>query len=187
MERIDGSKQFPIGSFLPHFSLTQATPLGSELSVIDDTYLRGGDAALVVFTCNHCPYVKGSQQGLLTAIEPYLPSNRLRVVAISANDAARYPEDSFDAMRANASIYPFPYLYDESQEVAKLFDAACTPEVYLFDSAGVLVYHGGIVDTPREPSRVTVNYLGAALKQVFAGEMVDPSFVRSIGCSIKWR
>lgn len=108
---------------------------------------------------------------------------------ISSNDANKYPEDSFDKMaeKVVTKNISFPYLYDESQEVAKAFDAACTPEFYLFTPEGVLVYHGAINDSPRDSSKVTKDYLSDAVAAVIKGETPSPQFVHPLGCSIKWK
>ena len=82
---------------------------------------------------------------------------------------------------------PYPYLYDESQQVARMFDAACTPEFYLFDSSLTLVYHGTINDSPRDPAKVTRDYLSKAIESVLAGQVPEPQFVHPLGCSIKWK
>lgn len=183
MERTDASDRFPIGSSLPAFSLPDVS--GKH---IDATYFEGARAALVIFTCNHCPYVKGSDRMLHDIIARYQPEG-LKVIAISSNDAAQYPEDSFDKMKEKAAAlkFSFPYLYDESQNVAKLFDAACTPECYLFDSGCKLVFHGTISNSPRHPDKVTTDYLSAAVESALAGKKPEPAFVHPIGCSIKWK
>jgi peroxiredoxin len=183
MERTTGSEKFPLGSTLPEFVLPNVD--GRQVS---DQYLREGKMALVVFTCNHCPYVKGSESQLVEIASRYA-ADGLRVVTISSNDAVKYPEDSFEKMKekAQALKLPYPYLYDESQEVARLFDAACTPECYLFDSSGVLVFHGAINDSPKNLAGVSRAYLAKAVEQLHQGKRPDPSEAHPLGCSIKWR
>lgn len=183
MERENRSTKLPIGSTLPSFSL-----LNVNNDKVDAGYFSGAKAALVAFTCNHCPYVKGSEEMLIEIVRKY-QSEGLKAVTINSNDAEQYPEDSFENMQRKAKEMnlPYPYLYDQSQEVAKLFDAECTPEFFLFDSAQKLVYHGTINDSPRDPLKVTKNYLRAAVEQVLAGQKPDPAFVNPLGCSIKWR
>ena len=183
MERDSSSERFPLGSKLPSFDLPAAA--GGNIT---DHYLTEGKAGLVAFGCNHCPYVKGSEDMLVRIVEKFTPLG-LRCVMISSNDANKYPEDSFDKMaeKVVAKSIPFPYLYDESQEVAKAFDAACTPEFYLFTPEGVLVYHGAINDSPRDPSKVTRDYLSDAVAAVIKGETPSPQFVHPLGCSIKWK
>ncbi|MCO6432107.1 MAG: thioredoxin family protein [Deltaproteobacteria bacterium] len=182
MEREAKSSKFPIGSKLPIFTLPAAQ--GGEAG--SDT-LTGAKLSLVAFTCNHCPYVKGSEEMLVATVREF-EGQGLRAIAISSNDAAQYPEDGFDAMKVKAEKMnlPYPYLYDEGQQVARLFDAECTPEVYLFNENGVLIYHGAINDSPRDPSKVTVNFIEKAIKQALSGGSPDPAFERPIGCSIKW-
>lgn len=183
MERDNASGKFPLGSSLPSFSLPNV-----DGTTIDDSYLRAGKAALVVFSCNHCPYVKGSDQLLIeTSIK--FASAGLKVVAINSNDAAKYPEDSFERMKEKAErlSLPFPYLYDESQEVARLFDAACTPECYLFDSSQKLVFHGAICESPKDSGASRANFISKAIGQLTAGETIKPAFIHPIGCSIKWK
>jgi hypothetical protein len=113
----------------------------------------------------------------------------LKAIAISSNDAAKYPEDSYEKMRERAASMdlPYPYLYDESQKVARAFDAACTPELYLFDGSRKLVYHGTINDSPRDPTKVTRDYLSDAIGAVLGGAVPNPQFVHPLGCSIKWK
>lgn len=183
MERQTSSSSFTIGSRLPQFSLPSVS--GEDLG---SSHLQGAKAALVAFTCNHCPYVKGSEEMLVRIFKEFAPQG-LRALAISSNDAAQYPEDGFEKMKEKASsmALPYPYLYDESQRVARLFDAACTPEFYLFDSQGNLAYHGAINDSPRDAARVTKDYLSQAIQSVLAGNKPAPSFVNPLGCSIKWK
>lgn len=183
MQRESTSSKFPLGSKLPAFELKNVD--GKQTG---SGYLAGAKAALVVFSCNHCPYVKGTDEMLLRIVSRFAPEG-LKTVAISSNDAAQYPEDSFEKMKEKAISMrlPFPYLYDETQEVAKAFDAACTPEMYLFDSQSKLVYHGTINDSPRDPSKVTKDYLSAAIASVLEGGTPEPQYVHPVGCSIKWK
>lgn len=183
MERTAKSTIFDLGSAIPSFNLpnVDGTHLGSD-------YLRDAKAYLVGFLCNHCPYVKGSEQMLIEIVRRFKGSG-LKTITISSNDAAKYPEDSFDKMQEKAHVLnlPYPYLYDEAQSVAKIFDAACTPEFYLFDSSRVLVYHGTINDSPRDASKVSKDYLSDAITSVLEGRTPEPQFVHPLGCSIKWK
>ncbi len=183
MERDTSSDTFPLGSPLPEFSLPAA-----QGGTVTHQYLREGKASLVCFGCNHCPYVRGSEDLLIELVRKFQPVG-LRAVVISSNDAVKYPEDSFEKMteKAQSTDLPYPYLYDESQQVARLFDAACTPEFYLFDSSGVLVYHGAINDSPRDKSKVTKEYLAEAIGAVMEGNIPPSQFVHPLGCSIKWK
>lgn len=125
---------------------------------------------------------------LLSIVRRFQPGG-LSVVAINSNDPVKYPEDSFEKMREKAADYslPYPYLFDESQDVARAFDAACTPEFYLFDRQGKLAYHGTINDSPRDPSKVTKDFLSAAIAAVLEGVPPATPLVHCIGCSIKWK
>lgn len=183
MERESISTTFPLGSALPSFDL-----LNVDGRRVGANYFKDAKAALVAFGCNHCPYVKGSEDMLIRVVNRF-QSEGLKTVVINSNDAGKYPEDSFEKMKekATAMSLPYPYLHDESQEVAKLFDAACTPEFYLFNQDGKLVYHGTINDSPRDASKVTKDYLSKAVEATLAGETPDPQFVHPLGCSIKWR
>jgi peroxiredoxin len=168
---------------VPSFELVNVD--GSRLG---SQYLAGAKAGLVAFLCNHCPYVKGSEEMLMTIVKRFQPEG-LKTLVINSNDAVKYPEDSFEKMqeKAIAHALPYPYLYDESQEVARSFDAACTPEFYLFDRDGKLAYHGTINDSPRDSSRVTKDYLSQAIEAVLEGRTPEPQFVHPLGCSIKWK
>jgi peroxiredoxin len=183
MERDTISSAFPLGATLPTFDLlnVDGKRLGSE-------YLKGSKAALVAFLCNHCPYVKGSEEMLISIVKKY-QADGLKTLVINSNDAGKYPEDSYDKMKekATALSLPYPYLYDETQNVARSFDAACTPEFYLFDPSMTLVYHGTINDSPRDPSKVTKDYLSKAIEAVLEGSVPNPQFVHPLGCSIKWK
>ena len=181
MDRENLRDLFPMGAFLPTFSLPSASG-----GAVGNEYLIGGKFGLVVFSCNHCPYVKKSEGELLSIVKEF-GSMGLKIVAINSNDALQYPEDSFEEMMKVAKRLPFPYLYDESQEVAKAFDAACTPECYLFDHMEKLVYHGSVVHAPGSSVDANSHPLRKALLQGFSGENISPENVRAIGCSIKWK
>ena len=183
MERTETSTECGIGCNMPEFSLP-----ATDGQSYDQSYFDGAKACLVIFTCNHCPYVKGSEEQMNQTVVQHLEAG-LKVLAISSNDAVKYPEDNFDKMKEKAAELklPYPYLYDETQAVAKSFDAACTPECYLFDANKKLVFHGTINNSPRHPQEATENYLTKAIAQVIDGEAVDPAFVHPMGCSIKWK
>ena len=183
MERTATSAIFSLGSKLPAFDLRNV-----DGKMVGSSYFTGGRAYLVAFLCNHCPYVKGSEEMLMSIVRRF-ESEGLKTLAISSNDAVKYPDDSFEKMRdkAVAMNLPYPYLYDESQDVARQFDAACTPEFYLFDRDCTLVYHGTINDSPRDPSKVSKEYLSAAITAALEGQLPNPQFVHPLGCSIKWK
>jgi len=183
MERDTCSAKFPISSALPEFEL-----LNVDGRKLGSTYLRGGKAALIVFSCNHCPYVKGTDK-LLIEIAKRFEKDGLRTVAINSNDAEQYPEDGYDKMKEKAAalLLPFPYLHDDTQNIARLFDAACTPESFLFDASFKLVYQGAITDRPQSSDGERKDLLSPAILQLIKGEKVSPDFNHPIGCSIKWR
>jgi peroxiredoxin len=183
MERTESSQSFSLGSTLPQFELRNV-----DGEMLGSSYLSSGKAMLVAFLCNHCPYVKGSEEMLIDVVRTF-EADGLKAVAINSNDAVKYPEDSFEKMKEKHAQMelPYPYLYDETQDVARLFDAACTPEFYLFDATKTLVYHGTINDSPRDPTSVTKDYLSEAIASVLEGQTPDPQFVHLLGCSIKWK
>ena len=193
MQREETSVKFPFGSELPLFDL----PNAADNQVISSSnYFAAAQAALVVFTCNHCPYVKGSEDAMLSVINEF-SSQGLKAVFISSNDALKYPEDNFAKMqektRAWTEKFPrlvLPYLFDESQSVARSFDAACTPECYLFVD-GKLAFHGAPNSDPKntglkEGQTERTNFLRAALTDVFAKTAIKARYCHPIGCSIKW-
>lgn len=143
---------------------------------------------VVIFSCNHCPYVQAWEDRLV-AIQADYGERGVQLVAISSNDARRYPDDSFPAMqeRAHAKQFNFPYLYDESQEVARAYGAQRTPEVFVFDSERTLRYHGTIDDNYEDPAAVTLTYLRNALDAVLAGTSPEPAQTVPVGCTIKWK
>jgi peroxiredoxin len=142
----------------------------------------------VFFTCNHCPYAKAIE-GRLIELERDYADKGFRFVAISANDAVTYPDDSFANMkkRAEERGYRFPYLYDESQAVARAFGAVCTPDLYVFDRDRKLAYHGRLDDSPMDASKVKRRELREALDALLAGRAPSAAQNPSIGCSIKWK
>ena len=146
-------------------------------------------ALLVAFWCNHCPYVKHIRAGFVEFVREYQPRG-LAVVAISANDVTTHPADSPDAMRAEARQhgFGFPYLYDESQDVARAYDAACTPDFFLYDDDRRLVYRGQFDGSrPGNDVAVTGADLRRAVDAVLAGQDVPGEQTPSIGCNIKWK
>lgn len=143
---------------------------------------------LVVFWCNHCPYVQ-AWEGRMIDIGRRYAARGVRVVLINSNDARAYPEDSFASMarRAKEKQYPFPYLQDESQEVAKAYGALVTPHPMLFDAQRRLLFQGRIDNDHQHPERVTERYLERALNQALAGQPVEPNHLSVAGCTVKWR
>lgn len=185
MKRTVGSEILKIGDTMPSFSLPSTTG-----DMINSDNLNG-EAYLIIFMCNHCPYVIGSIRLVNQTINKYLPKN-LVAVGINSNDPIKYPQDSFENMKnfANEMELCFPYCFDETQQVARIFDAACTPEAYLFDKNKKLIYHGGVVDNPLDQSAVSRNWLEEVLTEYFTNlslEGIDTSNFFPEGCSIKWK
>ena len=175
----------PLGAPLPAFALRDLD--GHLVSSADFT----GRPLLVAFLSHHCPYVTHIRQGFAAFTSEYLDRG-FGIVGICSNDADMFPEDGPDGMReeARGAGYRFPYLFDETQSVAKAFRAACTPDLFLFDAAGTLVYRGQFDDSrPRtlRPLPVTGSDLRAAADAVLAGQPVSPVQKSSIGCNIKWK
>ena len=143
---------------------------------------------VVIFMCNHCPYVKAVIDRLI-AIQADYACKGVQLIGINANDSEGYPEDSFEAMQewVEEKGINFPYLFDESQEVAKSYQAQCTPDIYVFDQARKLAYHGRIDDNWQEADKVTKQELCDALDTIVDGKPVPESQHPSIGCSIKWK
>jgi peroxiredoxin len=148
----------------------------------------GKAAVAVIFSCNHCPYVRAWEDRMVQIQADYAGGG-VQLVAINANDAVKYPEDSFAKMkeRSREKHFNFPYLWDESQQVARAYGAERTPEVFLFDKAGTLRYHGAIDDNFDNPAEVKAKYLRAALDAVLAGGMPHTTETKPIGCTIKWK
>lgn len=174
----------PIGTAAPDFRLPDAVS-GKTVSLADFR----GKPLLVMFICNHCPFVKHLRTGLAQLGRDY-QSRALGIVAISSNDVDNYPDDSPDKMKVEAKNagYVFPYLYDATQDVAKAYRAACTPDFFLFDTEHRLVYRGQFDDSrPSNALPVTGKDLRAAIDAVLAGKEVPANQKPSIGCNIKWK
>jgi peroxiredoxin len=174
-----------LGTEAPDFRLPDA--VSGRVVSRDD--FRDAPALLVMFISNHCPYVKHLQHELARLGRDY-DERGVGIVAIGANDVERYPQDGPEAMKQEAETigYPFPYLFDESQEVAHAYRAACTPDFFLFDGERRLVYRGQLdASRPGNDVAVTGNDLRAALDLVLAGEPVPEEQTPSIGCGIKWK
>jgi len=178
------SRMLPLGTEAPHFELPDTD---GSIVTIDD--FIGKPALLVMFISNHCPFVKHVRSELARIGREYTPRN-VGIVAIGSNDARAYPDDSPEAMKIEKEQhgYVFPYLHDESQDVARAYDAACTPDVYLFDGARRLVYRGQLDGSrPGNDVPVTGADLRAALDAVLEGRPVSPEQRPSLGCNIKWK
>jgi peroxiredoxin len=174
----------PLGTQAPNFSLLNVD--GKTVSLQD---FADKPALLVMFICNHCPFVKHIAAGLAQLGKDYLGKGAA-IVAIQPNDVAGYPDDSPEKMKAEAKArgYTFPYLYDETQAVAKAYRAACTPDFFLFDKSHKLVYRGQLdASRPDNGLPVTGHDLRSALDAVLVGKPVNPEQRPSIGCNIKWK
>jgi len=178
------SMMMPLGTKAPEFNLPD-----TEGRMVSIAGFKKSPALLVVFMCNHCPYVKQIREDLAQLAREYQPRG-LAMVGISSNDVVRYPQDSPAKMaeEAKAAGYIFPYLYDESQAVAKAYRAACTPDIFLFDKNQNLIYRGQFDDSrPGNNVPVTGKDLRAAIDATLAGKPVSSEQKPSIGCSIKWK
>lgn len=179
------STMLPLGTLAPNFDL---------IDVLTDSSFKLTDqsdytATVVMFICNHCPYVKHINEQLVNVANRYLLKN-IRFIAISSNDASTYPDDSPENMKISAKElnYPFPYLYDESQEVAKAYNAACTPDFYIFNQKLALVYRGQFDDSrPGKDLAVTGESISHALDCLIHNKKIDFDQKPSLGCNIKWK
>jgi peroxiredoxin len=173
-----------LGTPAPQFALPD--PATGDTVKLDDLT---GAALVVTFICNHCPYVQHVAAGL-AELGRDLTAQGVAMVAISSNDITSHPQDGPEQMAAEARRHgwTFPYLYDETQDVARAFSAACTPDTFVFDGERRLVYRGQLDDSrPRNGLPVTAADVRAAVEAVLAGRVVDPDQRPSIGCGIKWR
>jgi peroxiredoxin len=175
-----------LGSPAPDFRLP-----GVDGRVYDLASFPDARALVVVFMCNHCPYVIAVQERINELAKEYAPRG-VRVIGINPNDPVKYPDDSMEAMkqRAQEQGYVFPYLQDISQETARAYGAVCTPDPFVFERAGsqfLLRYHGRIDDSWKDPAKVTHRELARALDAVLSGHPVDGAQNPAMGCSIKWR
>jgi peroxiredoxin len=179
------STMLALGTKAPDFELPDVVT-GGTVSIRDFDDKR---ALLVMFICRHCPYVR-HVRGELARLGHDFAVSEVAIVAISANDPAEYPEDAPESLaeEAREAGYAFPYLFDETQEVAKAYTAACTPDFFLFDADRALVYRGQLDDSrPRTDVPVTGRDLRAAIDATLAGRAVPGDQFPSVGCSIKWR
>ncbi len=179
------SNMLPLGTVAPRFSLPDVT--SGQAVTLDD--IRSRNATVIMFLCNHCPYVVFVKDEIAQIATDY-QSKGVAFAGISANDVVHYPEDAPDlmALKAREWGFHFPYLYDSSQEVARAYDAACTPDFYVFDGDLRLVYRGQLDNArPKNGLPVTGADLRAALDAVLAGQPVNPIQRPSAGCNIKWK
>jgi peroxiredoxin len=180
------TKQIPLGHTAPNFTLPDVTS-GKDVSLND---INGDKGTAVMLICNHCPYVIHVIDELVKLATDYQKKG-IGFVAISSNDVENYPQDSPEKMKefAAENDFPFPYLYDESQEIAKAYDAACTPDFNVFDKDLKCVYRGELDGSrPGNEVPVTGKSMRAALDNLVEGKEIDPENQRpSMGCNIKWK
>ncbi|WP_088890921.1 thioredoxin family protein [Leptolyngbya ohadii] len=182
---LTASTMLPLGTIAPDFALTDVV---SGETITLETF-RGKQALLVMFICRHCPFVKHVQSELARLGRDYTARN-MGILAISANDAANYPDDAPDRLKQMAEElgFTFPLCYDETQQVAQAYTAACTPDFFLFDRDFKLVYRGQLDDSrPSNGLPVNGKDLRGAIDAVLANQPIDAEQKPSIGCNIKWK
>lgn len=174
-----------LGDPAPATTVKMKDVSGRMLSIAD---VQGTKGTMVMFSCNACPWVK-AWETRIAELGNKAPEMGIGVIVINPNDPAKVAEDSYEVMqeRAKERGFKFPYVVDDTSGVAKAFGATRTPEVFLFDAAGKLVYHGAIDDNAREPEKVEKRYLADAMQAVVAGTPVPVAASKALGCTIKWR
>ncbi len=178
----DNSSVLALGAPLPHFQLPSVDGLVINTHMVKDPVL------VIIFTCNHCPYAQAYEDRLV-ALAQHFDEEGVQFILINSNDSAKYPDDSFEAMkvRYQEKGFQFPYCHDESQEVAKSFGALCTPHCFVFDQKRELQYKGRIDDNWKDATAVIDQSLRNAIAAVVRGEVPSIQEANAIGCSIKWR
>lgn len=179
------SAMLALGTSAPEFSLPDVV----SAKTVDSQSAAGPKGLLVMFICRHCPFVNHLEKGLAQLGRDY-DGKGIGTVAISSNDAVNYPDDAPESLAEQAREvgFAFPYLYDETQEVARAYDAVCTPDFFLFDSGLKLVYRGQFDDSrPGNGVHVTGKDLRNAMDALLAGDRVNPIQKPSLGCNIKWK
>jgi len=172
-----------IGSPAPDFNL-----LGIDDKKYSLASFKDKKALIVIFSCNHCPYVQAYEDRIKQIQKDY-QSKGVEVIAINSNEDKGYPEDSFENMKKRAAEQKFNFLYlrDEDQSVARAYDATHTPEIFVFDGNRKLAFHGKIDDNWQEPNKVKNHYLKSALDELLAGKEISVPETFTIGCTIKWK
>lgn len=175
------STMVPLGSEAPPFTLPNVD--GNQVSI---DYFKA-EVLVIIFTCNHCPYAKAVEDRLIELGNRY--SGMVDFVLISSNDAENYPADSPEKMaeQAREKEYPFPYLFDETQEIAKAYSAVCTPDIFLYNNERRLEYRGRLDDNWQDPNQVTREELKIAIEAVLSGNSIQFEQIPSMGCNIKWK
>jgi len=180
------STMMPLGTTAPDFEL--ANPVTNSTGSLQD--LKGAKATLIIFMCNHCPYVIHIKEQLISIAQHYAKLG-INTIAINANDIENYPQDAPDKMKVLMEEWGQPfaaYLYDESQTTAKVYQAACTPDIYLFDASLACVYRGRLDGaTPKNNMPLTGNDLRQALEALLTNQPINEQQIPSIGCNIKWK
>ena len=178
------SNMVNLGTLAPNFKLLNT--INNEPVISDNYFNKNG--TIIMFICNHCPFVIHVLDEIVSITKKY--DNEISFIAISSNDIVNYPEDSPELMKklAEEKKFNFPYLYDETQEVAKKYDAACTPDFFVYNSDKQLVYRGQLDDSrPGNDIPVTGHDLRKAIDSLINGEEIDKNQKPSIGCNIKWK
>ena len=180
-----GPKPLAIGSAIPMAGEKMKNVDGKEIAV---TEVRGAKGTLVIFTCNACPYAKAWEDRIV-ALGNEFKAKGIGVIAVNANDPGKQAEDGYDTMktRAHDKGYGFPYVVDATSNLARAYGATRTPEAFLFDAQGKLVYHGTVDDNAQDPGKVTARYLQDALQAVSSGQDVAVKETKALGCGIKFR
>lgn len=181
---LTASNPFPLGTIAPEFSLLDTV----SSKTLNLQQLKGEKATVILFICNHCPFVI-HVNSMLVELANYYSKEDVNFIAISSNDVDNYPQDRPELMTelAKTENYPFPYLYDETQEIAKAYDAACTPDFYVFDAELKSTYHGQLDDSrPGNGKPVTGKDLKQAIDDTVIGNAIDNQ-KPSMGCGIKWK
>ena len=178
-----GPETLPIGKPGPDFSLPATDGQTYSLASFADS-----KALVLNFTCNHCPYAKAYEDRYIALAQEFVDRD-IAFLAICSNDAANYPDDSFPNMKklAESKAFPFPYLHDETQEVARAYGAVCTPHLFVLDAERKLVYEGRIDNNWKEPAAATSHDLHNALTALLNGQPVPVPQTGPMGCSIKWK
>lgn len=179
------SSMLPLGTAAPEFYLVDVMS-GEKISL---DYAKQAKGIVIMFICNHCPYVRHISKGLTQLANDYLGKD-ICFIAINSNDVTQYPDDSEENMKKTAvkEGYPFPYVFDETQEVAKAYQAACTPDFYVFDKKRKLVYRGQFDDSrPGNNLEITGESIRSALDSLLAEQPINPQQKPSLGCNIKWK
>ena len=177
------STKISLGSKASDFNLQ-----GTDNNLYSLSSFKSYKVLIIIFMCNHCPYVKAVLERLIELQKKFQKSGVL-LIGINPNDTTRYPEDSMENMKKLVSEkqVSFPYLLDETQNVARAYKAVCTPDIFVYGSERTLLYHGRVDDNWKEPKKITREDLRIAIEMILEDKVVVPDQISSIGCSIKWR